>query len=97
MKAIEEFISILKEVHGDKIKKIILFGSIARGDADGESDVDVLIIGDISLDDVVDLTVKIMLKHGVFISPVIESEKEFEDKKNYSFYRTVMSEGVVIG
>ncbi len=56
-----------------------------------------LVIGDVSLDDVVDLTVKIMLKYGIFISPIVESEEEFESKKEYSFHKAVIAEGVVIG
>ena len=95
--ALDEFVSILKDKYGDRIKKVILFGSYARGEADEESDLDVLVVGDVDFNEVIDLTVKIMLKHGVLISVIVEDEEEFEKKKDYSFHRTVLSEGVVIG
>ena len=41
--ALEEFIKKVREKHGDKIDRIILYGSYARGEAEEESDIDVLI------------------------------------------------------
>ncbi len=43
-KALQEFIKTIKTKHGDKIDRIILFGSYARGDYRKESDIDVLVI-----------------------------------------------------
>lgn len=42
-KALLELKERLKDKFGDKLKKIILYGSKARGDSDSESDIDVLL------------------------------------------------------
>jgi uncharacterized protein len=34
---------------GEKLEKVILFGSYARGDYDEESDIDIMVIADIAL------------------------------------------------
>jgi len=36
-----------KEVLGEKLEKVILFGSYARGDYDEESDIDIMVLADI--------------------------------------------------
>ncbi len=44
--ALESFVKTLKEKYGDRIHRIILFGSTARGEDLEESDIDVLIVAD---------------------------------------------------
>lgn len=39
-----EVIAIMKRHYGDRLAKIVLFGSYARGDFDEESDIDYLIV-----------------------------------------------------
>jgi predicted nucleotidyltransferase len=43
-KAIEEFIAIIQQAHGDKLIRAVLFGSKARGEATPDSDIDILLI-----------------------------------------------------
>ena len=43
-KTLDLFVDRVKEHEGDNVLKIILFGSVARGDADKDSDIDVLFI-----------------------------------------------------
>jgi len=40
-----------KDVLGDKLEKVYLFGSYARGDYDEESDIDVMVLADIKPED----------------------------------------------
>ncbi|WP_297549435.1 nucleotidyltransferase domain-containing protein [Thermococcus sp.] len=89
-----EFIEYLKRNFGDRIKGIYLFGSYVSGDYTDESDVDVLIIGDLSLDDILDEVFRILMKHGVLLNVIIEKPEEFERWKDTSFHRTVLSEGI---
>lgn len=51
-----------------KVDTIILFGSAARGEAGEDSDIDVLVVGDVTLDELVDVTIPLLLQHGKFIS-----------------------------
>ena len=95
-KALSYFLKNLKKKFGNKIKKVILFGSYARGDYDEESDIDILIIGDIGLDDIMDLVVDIMVKYGILINVIIKNENEFNKLRYSSFYSTILNEGVEI-
>ncbi|MCL1935524.1 MAG: nucleotidyltransferase domain-containing protein [Defluviitaleaceae bacterium] len=42
-----EVTNISKKVLGNKLKKVILYGSYARGDYNNESDIDLMIVADI--------------------------------------------------
>lgn len=95
--ALKEFTRVLRERHPEKISKIIIvFGSYVRGDFTKESDVDVRIVGDITLEDAIDISYPIMLKHGVYISPKVKAPKDFDAQKNYSFLKSVVSEGIAV-
>ncbi len=96
--ALEEFIKKVREKHGDKIDRIILYGSYARGEAEEESDIDVLIIGDVSLDELVDISFPILLKYGEYISHQVMSIEHFEflEREGYGFIKNVKREGKVI-
>ncbi|USS41069.1 nucleotidyltransferase domain-containing protein [Thermococcus aggregans] len=95
-KALKEFIEKLKAQFPGRIEKIVLFGSYVRRDYDEESDIDVLIVGELSLDDILDLIFEIMLKYGVLINAITESKEEFERLKETSFHKIILSEGAVL-
>jgi predicted nucleotidyltransferase len=61
--ALIKFVKTPKERYKGRIKKIILFGSYARGDYDEESDIDILIIGDVPQREVSFLSAEILLKY----------------------------------
>ncbi len=94
-KALEAFLKELKDKFGDKIEEIIVFGSYARGDYDEESDIDVMIVGDVSFDEVIDVSTKVLLKYGELISPIVISPEEFK-RRDDSFIQTVKREGIKI-
>ena len=45
---LQEFVAEMEKVFATSLKKIILYGSYARGDYDDESDVDIMIMVDMS-------------------------------------------------
>ena len=103
-KSIREFLDIVNNILGERAKKVILFGSYARGDFNESSDIDIMILTDLSDDDIVkyrdrilDLTYDIELKNNVILSPLIKNI----DKFNYwiealPFYMNVKKEGVIL-
>ena len=94
-RAIEAFVRELRERYGERVKRVILFGSVARGDYHEESDIDVLVIADeVDLRDISRIATRILLRHGEVISPIVRSEEDFQARKAFSFYRAVMEEGV---
>ena len=53
--ALDEFLRVLRKRFGDSIEEVILFGSYARGDYDEESDIDLLIIGRVDFNELMDV------------------------------------------
>ena len=101
---ISEFISGVKEILGNHLKKIILYGSYARGDYNKSSDVDIMILIDLSYeeiekyrDDISDISFDIELEKGVIISPIIKNIDKYNARVNVvPFYTNVEKEGVVL-
>lgn len=97
-RAIQEFVKVLRGRYGSKVKRVILFGSVARGDYHGESDIDVLVIGSLTLDEVVEVSYPILLKYGELISPQVMSEEYYSmlKSRNSGFIESVEREGIII-
>lgn len=86
-------------IRSDDIVKIILFGSVARGDDNEESDIDILIIradSDELSDEINSAAVDIILEKDEFISPHVMSEEHFNKTIDYPFLTNVLKEGVVL-
>lgn len=86
-------------IRSEDIVKIILFGSVARGEDTEESDIDILIIttnSDELSDEINSAAVDIILEKDEFISPHVMSEEHFNKTIDYPFLTNVLKEGVVI-
>ena len=97
-KAVEEFVRRALDRYGDRIESIILFGSVARGEAKEDSDIDILVVGDVSLEELVEVSFPILLEYGELISAknMGKDRFDFSAKEGYSFVRNVLREGVVL-
>lgn len=89
--AFEEFASRIKEKFST-VERVILFGSVARGDYGVNSDVDVMIVvEDLSeRESIEDLAYRMTSEYGVSITPVIVKE----DEREKDLVRTAEKEGV---
>ena len=91
----------LHELYGEGIKRVILYGSHARGEATKDSDVDVLVLTDSSLDpsevrdSLSDILYDIILEEGELISVVAVPEEHYENY-NSPFMLNVKKEGMVV-
>ncbi len=88
-----------KSIKSDKIKNIILFGSVARGDDTEDSDIDILIVSsykDELFDFIYDKIYEILIDNEELISAHFVDEEKFEKEKDFSFLSTVLKEGVVL-
>lgn len=96
--AVDEFLRRVLEKYRNRIEGIILFGSVARGTAREDSDIDILVIGDISLDELVNISFPILLEHGEIISAKNMDKDHFNFlvQNGYSFIRTVLEEGIIL-
>ncbi|MBI5684711.1 MAG: nucleotidyltransferase domain-containing protein [Verrucomicrobia bacterium] len=75
----------LEAIYHSRLRGCYLFGSYARGEADAESDVDVLVVLDCcdryaeEIDRTGALVSEVSLKHGVSISRVLVSERDWRE------------------
>ncbi|MGQ4876378.1 MAG: nucleotidyltransferase domain-containing protein [Promethearchaeia archaeon] len=91
----------LIKVYGDKIREVILYGSHVRGEATKDSDIDILVLIDDSINPfdvrkyLSDLLFDILLENGELISVVVLHENFFK-KFNYPFMLNVKKEGIKV-
>lgn len=101
---IEDYVSLVKSVYGEHIRKIILYGSYARGDFRDDSDIDIMILTDI--DDAASVpyqqtlsgaTFDFNLDHDTDFKPITHGEELFYRwRAAYPFFRNIEKEGIVL-
>lgn len=99
-----QFSQDVKRILGDKLTKIIVYGSYARGDYRENSDVDIMILTKLSEEeiraiknDIYDLAFEVEMSTGIELSPIIKNEEQYEYwVDTLPFYRNVRDEGVVV-
>lgn len=99
-KILISFVTKLKQRFSSKIKKIILFGSRARGDNDPYSDYDLLIVCENLSEEIEkyvdDLENDILLSKFVLITAFLISEKEFEQRAYEPYLMNAKREGILV-
>lgn len=80
-----KFLQDLKRILGEKLAKVIVYGSYARGDYRDNSDVDIMILVKMSdeeirtvKNDIYDLAFDVEMSTGIELSPVIKNEEQYE-------------------
>jgi predicted nucleotidyltransferase len=73
---LHEALTSLKE----RIKLAFVYGSIARGEEKASSDVDLMVVGELSFSDVVSALAKIETKLGREVNPTVYGPREFREK-----------------
>lgn len=100
----ERYISEIKKIYGLHLREIILYGSYARGDFKKDSDVDIMILLNISelelkaySQQLSYMTYDFNLDNEVDIKPIAKSEAHFRKwSENYPFYANIQREGVIL-
>ncbi|MBO5004349.1 MAG: nucleotidyltransferase domain-containing protein [Clostridia bacterium] len=103
---VNEFVKGVNQILGNRVKKVILYGSYARGDYNESSDIDIMILTDLSDNEIIEYRDKIWdyaydiefdNNFDIQLSPLVKNI----DKFNYwlealPFYMNVQKEGVVL-
>lgn len=103
-KLMEKYVEEIRKIYGFHLRKVILYGSYARGDFHPDSDIDIMILLDITDLDLKEYGTKLSymtfdfnLDHDLDIKPIAKNEEHFKKwLDNYPFYANVNREGVVL-
>ena len=99
-----QYVEEVKKIYGERLKSVILYGSYARGDFRPDSDVDIMILLDMSdvglkaySQQLSYMTYDFNLDNDLDIKPIVKSEDHFRKwVVNYPFYANINKEGVVL-
>ena len=102
--AVSQFSRELKRMLGERLVRVVLYGSYARGDYNEHSDVDIMILTTLTDEEIeeaeteiFDLAFDFQMDYDIDISVVIQNKERF----NYwlgalPFYSNVQKEGIVL-
>ena len=101
---LKQLIEDVSNLLGDRLKKVILYGSYARGDYDKNSDLDIMILTDLNEQELAENRIKIRdiacdleMENDISISPLVRNIEKYNDRINIvPFYMNVQKEGVVL-
>ena len=101
---LQEVENASKQLYGDKLNKIILYGSYARGDNTEESDIDIMILTSLPEnkiepieDALYDIAFDFMMEYEIQISVIVKNEEHFKYWLGaLPFYDNVEREGIEI-
>jgi predicted nucleotidyltransferase len=88
-----------KKLHYPEVERIILFGSVATGKDQEDSDVDILMISRRKMetkDRVMKEVGQMLLDEGVYFSVKVISPEEYQKLKGTYFISQIEDEGVVL-
>lgn len=103
-KELDELKQAIRQVLGVHLKKILLFGSYARQEADEHSDLDLVVLTDLDekalkqeQEKIRSKCADLFIQYNVLPNVMLRNEQLFLERSQYvPFYKTVMEEGVVI-
>ncbi|MEN6413436.1 MAG: nucleotidyltransferase domain-containing protein [Veillonellales bacterium] len=97
-----EIVDSMKNIFGDKLRQVILFGSYARGEQEEYSDMDIMVL--VNLNDqelnpynnaIADIMTDISIKYGVLPAIIDKNYEHFHHWVPFlPFYQNVKAEGV---
>ncbi|MDD3414764.1 MAG: nucleotidyltransferase domain-containing protein [Lachnospiraceae bacterium] len=101
---LEQYQEEVRQIYGSHLKKVVIYGSYARGDQKEDSDIDLMIFTDLT-DEAIsksrrslsNCTYEFNWNNQVEIMPIVVNEKHFDYwKKAYVFYMNIDKEGKVL-
>ena len=99
---LDQYTEVLRKVYGSHLKTVILYGFYARGDYREVSDIDIMILLDLSDMDIKQYRHELSgenfdfnMDHGLDIKPIANRQQHFQNwVVVYPFYANVKKEGV---
>lgn len=99
-----KYLTEIQKIYGTHLKSVILYGSYARGDYTPDSDIDIMILVDLSAEEMdsyadalSELDFEYNVQHDIWMMPVVKNQQHFYQwAESYPFYNNVQKEGVVL-
>ena len=100
----DKVVEAVRDSLGDKLDRVILYGSYARGDFDGESDVDIMVLANLTTADADKLDMvltrfanRLGLQYDIVVSLFVKDCATFyKFLPADPFYQNVMKDGVLL-
>jgi len=95
-------IDFAKSLNHPEIEKVILFGSVARGEDTEDSDIDILILTKNDEDDlkirknIYSKVMDVIIETGEYLSVKMRSITHYNKYIHFSFYANVEKDGLII-
>lgn len=99
--AVEEFRRALRRVYRERLRALVLYGSLARGEWTPDSDIDVLVLLDNAIDAkaerdrVWSLAWDLNHRHDMLVAPLVLTEEEYQRGRSPLFFN-IRREGVFL-
>lgn len=99
-----QYLSEIQKIYGTHLKSVILYGSYARGDYTTDSDVDIMILVELTVEEMdaysdalSELGFEYNVQHNIWMMPVVKNQQHFyQGVSSYPFYTNVQKEGGVL-
>lgn len=101
---LSDYLVEIQKIYCSHLKNVILYGSYARGDYTEASDIDIMILVDLSdeemeqySDQLAEVDFNYNISYGIWMMPVVKNREHFKYwAKAYPFYENVQQEGVML-
>ncbi len=101
---LQQYISNACKIYGNHLRQIVLYGSYAREDYNAESDIDIMILLDLSDEEIKeyghclsDMTYDFNMDYDINIKPIVKNEEHYQKWISvYPFYQNIDKEGVTL-
>ena len=98
----KKYVKDIQQLYGNKLKTVLLYGSYARGDFRADSDIDIMILVDLSEQEILkkghvlsDITFDYNFNDDLKIMPIVKNLDHFNKwLRAYPFYYNVKREGI---
>ena len=100
----ELYITEIQKIYGTHLKSVILYGSYARGDYTSDSDVDIMLLVDLTpkeidtySDALSELGYEYNVNYDIWMMPVVKNVEHFNHwVAAYPFYKNMKKDGVIL-
>lgn len=99
---LKQYVVDICKIYGSRLKAVILYGSYARGDFKQDSDIDIMILVDMTDEEIrmegralSDVTFDYNYDNQLEIMPIVKNQEHFNKWLGaYPFYNNIKKEGV---